>query len=95
MLHVWRVDARPFGATQQRELTATAQARHVKRAAGDEQLRLHAGGQIAAYRDDSAATIRQQHQQIERVAEVVVVLLIRADPMHHDMRIGRHEKMKR
>jgi len=59
---VRRLDARPLGAGEQRELAAGGESGGVKRGAGDEQLRPLPGDEIAPHGGDGAAAVRPKHE---------------------------------
>src|SRR4029077_20121262 len=78
-LDVGRHDPSPFGARTAEPTAASQQARGMERVAGNEQLHPLAPAQVGADNDPLGGAAVMQKQDLERVAEIVVVELVVTD----------------
>jgi hypothetical protein len=82
-------------AGQERVAIATGrQARGVEGAPGDEQLRAFARRQVGADGRAGAGVVRVEHQDLQRVAHVVVVELVRSYAVHDDLGVRGDQEVE-
>ncbi len=94
MLHIGRLDTRPFGAGQERVACSRAQTGYVESAPRDKKLRALACLQIITDRHQRIGPIWEEHEHIEWITEIMVVQLIRADTMQRDLSVGCDQEVE-
>src|SRR3712207_845012 len=94
-LDVGGLHAGPLGAGEQGVVGGRSQARGVERPAGQEELRALAGPEVGAHRDYLACAVGVEQEDLERGAQVVVVELVGAYPVQHDLGARGDEEVER
>ena len=78
-LDIGRHDPRPLGAGAEKPAAPVDQTRGVEGVAGDEELDALSGAQIRPDHHPLALAVAAQQEDLERIAEIIVVELVVAD----------------
>src|SRR5918996_5336564 len=76
-----RHDSWPLGASTEEPFAPAEQPRRMKGVAGNEQLNAMAASNVWSDNDPFGRRVRMQQENLERIAEVIMVELIVADPV--------------
>src|SRR5829696_3733182 len=95
MLYIGRLHPRPLGACQQcPTCRSRLQARCVEGATRYEKLRALACSKVRSHRGHATRAVRKKHQHLKWVAQVVVVELVGAYPVHDNLGFRADEEVK-
>src|SRR5215218_3688340 len=90
---VGRLYAGPLGAREQGIAGSRSQARRMERATRQEKLRALACLEVGSHGNDLAAAVGVEQENLERVAQVVVVELVGAYAVHNYLGVGSNEEI--
>src|SRR5690606_4263170 len=93
-LYVGGNDARPFGAGAEEKGTGVDHAGGVEGSAGDEELELLAGAEVGTDDRLFARSVDVQHQNLDRVSQIVVVELVVSDAVELHRFGRRHHEIE-
>lgn len=90
---IGRNHARPFGAGAEEPALLADNARGVNGVARNQKLHAVAGAQIRP--DDDVLALPAQQQHLDRIAKVIMIELVIADPVQPHRRLRRHHEIQR
>jgi len=93
-LNVRRFGSRPDRCSQQGIAAARRDPAGMKGSAGDQELRAHAGRQVGPDDSHLATPVRIEQQDFQRIAQVMVIHLVGANPMQADSRVRRDQEIQ-